>query len=283
MLRIAVPNKGSLSDAARETLSEAGYRQRRDSKELVLVDPENKVEFFYLRPRDIAIYVAKGSLDAGLTGRDLFLDAQVGDAAEELMGLGFARSTFRFAAPEGAFTSVKELAGKRIAASYDGLLSDYLKSSDIQPERIVHLDGAVESSVSLGVADAIADVVETGSTLKSAGMEILGEPILDSEAILIGQRSKYPAGLDKLIQRLHGVLVAREYVMVDYDVPKDHMDDALKVTPGLESPTISPLADDRWVAVRSMARKKDMNRIMDELYEMGAKAILASAIHAIRL
>ncbi len=283
MLRIAVPNKGSLSDAARETLSEAGYRQRRDSKELVLVDPENKVEFFYLRPRDIAIYVAKGSLDAGLTGRDLFLDAQVGEAAEELMRLGFARSTFRFAAPEGAFATVKELAGKRIATSYDGLLSDYLKSSEIQPERIVHLDGAVESSVSLGVADAIADVVETGSTLKSAGMEILGEPILDSEAILIGQRGKHPAGLDKLIQRLRGVLVAREYVMVDYDVPKEHMDDALKVTPGLESPTIASLADDKWVAVRSMAKKKDMNRIMDELYEMGAKAILASAIHAIRL
>src|SRR5699024_2277417 len=283
MLGIAVPNKGSLSDAARETLSEAGYRQRRDSKELVLVDPENKVEFFYLRPRDIAIYVAKGSLDAGLTGRDLFLDAQVGDAAEELMGLGFARSTFRFAAPEGAFTSVKELAGKRIATSYDGLLSDYLKSSDIQPERIVHLDGAVESSVSLGVAAAMAEVVETGEPLNSAGMGFLGGPILDPEAILTGNGGKSQADLDKLMQRWHGVLVAREYVMVDYDVPKDHMDDALKVTPGLESPTISPLADDRWVAVRSMARKKDMNRIMDELYEMGAKAILASAIHAIRL
>jgi ATP phosphoribosyltransferase len=283
MLRIAVPNKGSLSDAARETLIEAGYRQRRDSKELVLVDPDNSVEFFYLRPRDIAIYVAKGSLDAGLTGRDLFLDAQVGDAAEELMALGFARSTFHFAAPAGAFSSVEELAGKRIATSYDGLLSDYLKSSDIKTDRIVHLDGAVESSVKLGVADAIADVVETGSTLKAAGMEILGEPILRSEAVLIGQTGKHPYGLDKLIQRLHGVLVAREYVMVDYDVPREHMDAALKVTPGLESPTISPLADDNWVAVRSMAKKKDMNRIMDELYEMGAKAILASAIHAIRI
>lgn len=283
MLRIAVPNKGSLSDAARETLIEAGYRQRRDSKELVFVDPENSVEFFYLRPRDIAIYVAKGTLDAGLTGRDLFLDAQVGEAAEELMGLGFARSKFHFAAPVGKFSSVEELAGKRIATSYDGLLSDHLKNSHIATDRIVHLDGAVESSVQLGVADAIADVVETGSTLKAAGMEILGEPILRSEAILIGQTGKHPQGLDKLIRRLHGVLVAREYVMVDYDVPRKHMDAALKVTPGLESPTISPLADENWVAVRSMAKKNDMNRIMDELLEMGAKAILASAIHAIRL
>lgn len=283
MLRIAVPNKGSLSDAARETLIEAGYRQRRDSKELVFVDPDNSVEFFYLRPRDIAIYVAKGTLDAGLTGRDLFLDAQVGDAAEEIMALGFARSTFHFAAPVGAFSSVNELAGKRIATSYDGLLSAYLKSSAIDTDKIVHLDGAVESSVKLGVADAIADVVETGSTLKAAGMEIFGEPILRSEAILIGQTGKHSPGLDKLTQRLHGVLVAREYVMVDYDVPRAHMEAALKVTPGLESPTISPLADDAWVAVRSMAKKKDMNRIMDELYEMGAKAILASAIHAIRL
>src|SRR5690625_6582951 len=257
MLRIAVPNKGSLSDAARETLIEAGYRQRRDSKELVLVHPDHSVEFFYVRPRDIDIYVANGTLDAGLTGRDLFLDAQVGDAAEELMGLGFARSVFLFAAPVGAFSSVEELAGKRIATSYDGLLSDHLHSSHIDPDRIAHRDGAVESSVKLGVADAIADVVETWSTLNAAGMEILVEPILRSEAILIGQKDKHPAGLDKLTQRLHGVLVAREYVMVDYDVPRIHMDAALKVTPGLESPTISPLADDDWVAVRSMAKKKD--------------------------
>jgi ATP phosphoribosyltransferase len=283
MLRIAVPNKGALSEAARDMLHEAGYLQRRDNRELVMMDPENQVEFFYLRPRDIAVYVGQGTLDIGLTGRDLFQDAQVGGSAEEIMALGFGRSTFRFAAPVGRFSSLADLAGKRIATSYDGLLEDYLATQSVKPEMIVHLDGAVESSVNLGVADAIADVVETGSTLKAAGMETFGEPIMRSEAIIIGQTGKRPEGLDVLLRRLQGVLVARRYVMIDYDVSRQNLERASAVTPGLESPTISPLQDEGWVAVRSMVRKEDTNKVMDELYDMGARAILVSAIHAIRI
>ncbi|VXB32774.1 ATP phosphoribosyltransferase [Citricoccus sp. K5] len=283
MLRIAVPNKGALSEAARDMLQEAGYLQRRDSKELVMMDPENQVEFFYLRPRDIAVYVGQGTLDIGLTGRDLFQDAQVGGSAEEIMALGFGRSTFRFAAPVGRFSSQAELEGKRIATSYDGLLEDYLATQSVKPEMIVHLDGAVESSVNLGVADAIADVVETGSTLKAAGMETFGEPIMRSEAIIIGQTGRRPEGLDVLLRRLQGVLVARRYVMIDYDVSRANLDRASAVTPGLESPTISPLQDENWVAVRSMVKKGDTNKVMDELYDLGARAILVSAIHAIRI
>jgi ATP phosphoribosyltransferase len=283
MLRIAVPNKGALSEAARDMLQEAGYLQRRDNRELVMMDPENQVEFFYLRPRDIAVYVGQGTLDIGLTGRDLFQDAQVGGSAEEIMALGFGRSTFRFAAPVGRFSSLADLAGKRIATSYDGLLEDYLATQSVKPEKIVHLDGAVESSVNLGVADAIADVVETGSTLKAAGMETFGEPIMRSEAIIIGQTGKRPDGLDVLLRRLQGVLVARRYVMIDYDVSRENLDRASAVTPGLESPTISPLQDENWVAVRSMVRKEDTNKVMDELYDLGARAILVSAIHAIRI
>ncbi|NUL45174.1 ATP phosphoribosyltransferase [Cellulosimicrobium funkei] len=283
MLRIAVPNKGALSEAARDMLQEAGYLQRRDTKELVMMDPENQVEFFYLRPRDIAVYVGQGTLDIGLTGRDLFQDAQVGGSAEEIMALGFGKSTFRFAAPIGRFSSQSDLAGKRIATSYDGLLEDYLATQSVKPEMIVHLDGAVESSVNLGVADAIADVVETGSTLKAAGMETFGEPIMQSEAIIIGQTGHRPEGLDVLLRRLQGVLVARRYVMIDYDVSRANLDLASAVTPGLESPTISPLQDENWVAVRSMVKKGDTNKVMDELYDLGARAILVSAIHAIRI
>ncbi|MFB9070315.1 ATP phosphoribosyltransferase [Citricoccus parietis] len=283
MLRIAVPNKGALSEAARDMLQEAGYLQRRDTKELVMMDPENQVEFFYLRPRDIAVYVGQGTLDIGLTGRDLFQDAQVGGSAEEIMALGFGKSTFRFAAPVGRFSSQTELEGKRIATSYDGLLEDYLATQSLKPEMIVHLDGAVESSVNLGVADAIADVVETGSTLKAAGMETFGEPIMQSEAIIIGQTGRRPEGLDVLLRRLQGVLVARRYVMIDYDVSRANLDRASAVTPGLESPTISPLQDENWVAVRSMVKKGDTNKVMDELYDLGARAILVSAIHAIRI
>jgi len=282
VLRIAVPNKGALSESAREILIEAGYRQRRDSRELVLVDPENNVEFFYLRPRDIAVYVGQGTLDVGLTGRDLFRDARVGETAEEIMALGFGTSVFRLAAPVGSFTSAEELAGRRIATSYDGLLTEYLAESGLDA-RVVHLDGAVESSVKLGVADAIADVVETGSTLRAAGMETFGEPILDSEAIMIARVGARPEGLDVLLRRLKGVLVARRWVMIDYDIRRDLLEQATAVTPGLESPTVSPLRDESMVAVRSMVRKADANRAMDDLYDLGARGILISAIHAIRL
>ncbi|MGF9662868.1 ATP phosphoribosyltransferase [Arthrobacter crystallopoietes] len=281
MLRVAVPNKGSLSEAASGMLTEAGYRQRRDNRELVMVDPDNDIEFFFLRPRDIAVYVGKGTLDVGITGRDLFLDAQV--EAEELLALGFGTSTFRFAGPVGEFSRADQLEGKRLATSYDGLLRDYLAERDIDA-KVVRLDGAVESSVRLGVADAIADVVETGNTLKAAGMEIFGDPILKSEAVLIGRKGHAaPAGLDVLIRRLRGVIVAREYVMMDYDIRKNLVEQAAALTPGLESPTVSPLRDTDWVAVRSMVRRSQTNRVMDELYDLGARAILVSTIHACRI
>ncbi|UWX98468.1 ATP phosphoribosyltransferase [Arthrobacter zhaoxinii] len=280
MLRVAVPNKGALSESASAMLNEAGYRQRRDTRELVMVDPDNDVEFFFLRPRDIAVYVGAGTLDVGITGRDLFLDAEVD--AEELMNLGFGASTFRFAGPVGDFSSIDQLEGKRLATSYDGLLRSYLSERGINAS-VVRLDGAVESSVRLGVADAIADVVETGTTLRAAGMEIFGEPILKSEAVLIGRKGASPAGVDVLIRRLRGVLVARQYVMMDYDVRKDLVDEAAALTPGLESPTVSPLQNSDWVAVRSMIKKSDTNRIMDELYDIGARAILVSSIHACRI
>ncbi|WP_104179556.1 ATP phosphoribosyltransferase [Arthrobacter sp. B0490] len=281
MLRVAVPNKGALSEAASAMLAEAGYRQRRDPRELVLVDPENEIEFFFLRPRDIAVYVGSGTLDVGITGRDLFLDAQVN--AEELLQLGFGASTFRFAGPVGDFSSVEQLEGRRLATSYEGLLNDYLAGRGITAS-VVRLDGAVESSVRLGVADAIADVVETGNTLRAAGMEIFGEPILQSEAVLIGRAgADAPAGLDVLLRRLQGVLVARQYVMMDYDIRTDLVDRAAALTPGLESPTISPLRDSEWVAVRAMVKRNRTNRIMDELYDLGARAILVSTIHACRI
>ncbi|KAD3633073.1 ATP phosphoribosyltransferase [Arthrobacter yangruifuii] len=280
MLRVAVPNKGALSESASAMLNEAGYRQRRDTRELVMVDPDNDVEFFFLRPRDIAVYVGAGTLDVGITGRDLFLDAQVD--AEEVLSLGFGASTFRFAGPVGDFSSIDQLEGKRLATSYDGLLRSYLAERGINAS-VVRLDGAVESSVRLGVADAIADVVETGTTLRAAGMEIFGDPILKSEAVLIGRPGANPAGVDVLIRRLRGVLVARQYVMMDYDVRKDLVEQAAALTPGLESPTVSPLQNSDWVAVRSMIKKSETNRIMDELYDIGARAILVSSIHACRI
>jgi len=279
-LRIAVPNKGSLSQAATEMLRESGYRQRQDAKELTLVDAENGVEFYYLRPRDIALYVGEGTLDIGITGRDLLLDS--GAKAEEVLTLGFGRSRFQFAGPVGQFTELAQLAGRRIATSYVGVVRTFLEDRGIDAS-VVRLDGAVETSVRLGVADAIADVVETGSTLRQAGLEVFGETILDSEAVLITRGGEAPAGLEVFKRRLEGVLVARTYVMMDYDIATAHVDAAVTLTPGIEGPTISPLHRDGWVAVRAMVPRAGAQRLMDELYDLGARGILLTDIHACRL
>jgi ATP phosphoribosyltransferase len=281
MLRIAVPNKGSLADASIAILKEAGYRQRTASRDLVLSDPENSVEFYYLRPRDIAIYVGSGELEAGITGRDLLIDS--GAEAEEVLALDFGSSTFRFAGPATTQWNLTDIAGKRVATAYPGLVEKHLQDLGISAS-VVRLDGAVESSVRLGVSDLIADVVSTGNTLKQAGLAIFGEPILVSEAIVIKRSGKQlPAGLEILIRRLQGVVTARQYVLLDYDVATAVVDRACAITPGLESPTISPLQKPDWVAVRAMVLRKDTNRLMDELWALGARGILVTDIHACRL
>lgn len=281
MLRIAVPNKGSLSDSSIVILKESGYRQRTDVRDLVLIDPDNSVEFYYLRPRDIAVYVGSGELEAGITGRDLLIDSAA--EAEEVLSLDFGGSTFRFAAPIGKDWKESDIAGKRVATAYPGLVEHNLKKLGIAA-KIIRLDGAVESSVRLGVADMIADVVSTGNTLRQAGLQIFGDPILTSEAVLIKRTgTPTPAGLEVLIRRLQGVVTARRYVLLDYDVSKELIEKACAITPGLESPTISPLQKPDWVAVRAMVLRKDTNRVMDELWAIGARGILVTDIHACRL
>ena len=281
MLRVALPNKGQLSDPSREMLREAGYPAAHSARELVVQDPDNDVEFFFLRPRDIATYVATGQLDIGITGLDLLLDS--GSDAETLLELGFAPSTFRFAAPAGVATEVSGLAGLRIATSYAGLLEARLHELGISAT-IVKLDGAVENAVRLGVADAVADVVATGTTLKQAGLSVVGDPILVSQALLV-RRSGAPSdvAVDTFVRRLQGVIVARAYVLVDYDIRAEIVEAACRITPGIESPTVSPLHDQGWVAVRAMVPKREVHRIMDELYDMGARGILVTDIHACRL
>ena len=279
MLRVAIPNKGSLAETSAEMLYEAGYSGRRDPRDLHYADVRNGVEFFYLRPRDIATYVGSGALDVGITGRDLLLDSH--SAAQEIAELGFAESTFRFAGPAKAFDSLTDLQGKRVATSYPGLVEKFLAQAGVTAD-LVMLDGAVESAVRLGVADAVADVVSTGSTLRQAGLEIFGPVILESTAVLISRDSSID-GISTLLRRLQGVLVAKQYVLMDYDVPQRLLEQACLLAPGIESPTVSPLHDPDWVAVRVMVPRADRNDVMDKLYDLGARAILVSAIHAARL
>jgi ATP phosphoribosyltransferase len=281
LLRIAVPNKGALSEAASAILRESGYRQRRDTKELALTDHENGVEFFYLRPRDIALYVGEGTLDLGITGRDLLLDS--GADADEVMDLGFGGSRFHFAARPGHYRTWADLAGARIATSYVGIVTSFLEREGITAS-VTRLDGAVETSIQLGVADVVADVVETGSTLRAAGLEVFGDPVMTSRAVLVTRRGDdLPAGYEVFRRRVDGVLLARSYVMMDYDIAREHLEPATALTPGIEGPTISPLQREGWVAVRAMVPRAGAQRLMDELYGVGARGILLTDIHACRI
>ncbi|WEV71738.1 ATP phosphoribosyltransferase [Bifidobacterium sp. ESL0790] len=283
MLRIAVPNKGMLSEPAWNLLGESGYQLRTQPRQLVVEDHDNDVELFYLRPLDIAIYVGQGAIDVGITGRDMLLNTTT-EASEDIP-LGFGASTFRFAAPKDSpITKLEDVDGKRIASSFDKLVADYLAAHGLKAD-ITHLDGAVESSVQLGVADLIADVVSTGTTLRNAGLRTFGEPLLHSEAVLI--RSPHIAEDDKRLitfrRRLEGVLTARRYVMMDYDVPIAKVSAAVNIAGGLESPTISPLHDHEWCAVRVMVPRSEVNQIMDRLYDVGARAIIVTALQASRI
>ncbi len=282
MLRIALPNKGSLSEDAVQLIREAGYNCRRYSRELIVLDNTNRVEFVFLRPRDIAIYVSQGILDMGVTGRDLALDS--GAEVVELMSLGFGRSDFHYAVPADTDLAPDQFAGKRIATSYPRLVVEDLSRRGVDAE-VIRLDGAVEISIRLGVADAIADVVQTGRTLKAAGLKVVGLPLMRSEAILAARTRdiEQQARVHTFLDRIRGIVVAREYVMVEYDIPETMLEVACVITPGIESPTVSPLSRKGWVAVKSMSKKRDVNQIMDSLTKIGAKGIIVTDIRTCRI
>jgi ATP phosphoribosyltransferase len=276
-LRVAVPNKGALGEPARQMLREAGYLRAVGQRELMVHDVDNDVDFFFLRPKDIATYVGKGTLDLGITGRDMLVDS--GAPVTEVIELGFGHSTFRLAGPP----DVQEVAGKRVATSYPGLLRDWLDRTGTVAS-VVNLDGAVENAVRLGVADAVADVVDTGNTLRQAGLHVIGEPLLRSQALLVRPSDNGDSQAEQtFVRRLQGVIVARAYVMVEYDIHEGLLEAASAITPGLESPTVSPLKEAGWVAVRAMVERVTVHRVMDELFELGGKAILVTDIHACRL
>jgi ATP phosphoribosyltransferase len=291
MLRIALPNKGTLAEPAAMMMREAGYRQRTDSRDLSMLDEENEIEFFYLRPKDIATYFGSGDLHLGITGADLMDES--GSQVKSVIELGFGASKFRFAAPvagvDGRDWKLEDLEGKKIATSYPRLVRAHLARNRVRAD-IIKLDGAVEISVQLGLADAIADVVSSGRTLRQHGLVAFGEPIAESQATLI-EREPRPdreettetkAAKVVFTERLRGVVYARQYLMVDYDCPAGVLDQAKKIAPGMQSPTVSRLDEDGWFGVRTMVRKQCANKIMDDLATLGARAILTSEIRSCR-
>lgn len=283
MLKIAVPNKGRLSEDAIQLLKDAGYNcSKSSSNELSVRDTDNDIEFFFIRPKDIPAYVTSGVLDIGITGRDLAIDN--GKPFAELMTLEFGKAHFCFAAPNESELLPEKLSGKRIATSYPGLVQKYLDEKGIQAALVV-LNGAVEISIRLGVADVIADVVQSGRTLKANGLKVIGEPLVVSEAVVLAKEGVDMKNAEVKIfcERLRGIITARKYMILEYDILKTSLEDACRITPGIESPTISPLNKEEWLAVKAMVPTDKVNLIMDQLKEIGAKGIIASKITACRL
>ena len=283
MLKIAIPNKGSLSQGAMELIQKAGYKCRRASKELYCADTANKVEFYFLRPTDIPKYVEAGIFHFGITGRDITHDSTL--KIEESVALGFGKARMMYITPgDFNFKGLQDFEGKRIACSYPHLINEHLKANGITAE-IIKLSGAVEISLQLGIADFAADVVETGTTIKQAGLKVVGEPILQSEAILISkdkQTETLPQA-ELFLKRINGIIVARKYLMVEFDIPTSKLETACQIAPGLESPTISPLRDKEWNAVKVMLKTSEVNAVIDELSNIGAKAIIVTEIRTCRI
>tara|TARA_B110000483_G_C18198408_1_gene544113 strand:- start:917 stop:1759 length:843 start_codon:yes stop_codon:yes gene_type:complete len=280
MIKMALPNKGGLFEPTIELLKACGYKAKKSYKSLSCIDVENGIEFFFLRPGDIPMYVGKGIIDMGITGLDF--NAESGSAAVPVLDLHYGHSRLCAAVPKDLdITELKDIQNMRIATSFGGIVSSHFKRNDMS---IIPLEGAVEISVALGVADCVVDIVETGSTLKQAGLKILGEPLYHSNAAIIAHPGKEETSeVLKLKKRIEGHLVAMKYVMVEYDAPKTLLDQVSTLTPGIESPTISPLQDPQWVSVKAMVLKADANKIMDELCDLGCRGTIITRIESARI
>lgn len=280
MIKVALPNKGMLFEPTMDLFRACGYKVSKTLKSLSSADPDNGVEFYFLRPDDIPMYVGRGIIDAGVTGIDF--EAEAGTLCEKLLDLGFGASKHCAAVPnDSAYKTLEDLRHKRIATSFPEIVRNFFGSP--APE-LITLTGAVEISVSLGVSDAVVDVVETGTTLKQAGLRIMGEPLFRSQAALFSHpgRGNLPE-IATLRKRLEGKLVAMAWMMVEYDVPATLLDKACTITPGLSSPTVSPLHNKEWFAVKAMVKKSESNMVMDKLAELGCKGILLTAIETARI
>lgn len=278
MIKVALPNKGVLFEPTMDILSACGYKVGKTLRSLSIMDTANGVEFYFLRPGDIPLYVANGTLDAGVTGMDFV--AEKGVKPVKLLDLDYGHSKLCIAVPEADKRSgPADLKGLRLATSFTRIASEKIPGASM-----VELEGAVEISIKLGIADAIVDIVETGTTLKQAGLKVIGEPLFQSNAVLLAHPGREnDADVMVLKNRVQGKLVARANMMVEYDVPEAKLKEACVLTPGIESPTVTPLVEKGWFAVKAVVKKKDANVIMDKLAALGCKGILLTAIESARI
>lgn len=279
MIKVALPNKGQLFDPTMDLLASCGYKVSKSLRSLSTLDAENEVEFYFLRPGDIPLYVANGILDVGITGKDFVAEKCVSPTC--LIDLNYGQSKLCAAVPDASpYKALADLKSAKIATSFPNIIRKQFPDA----VQLVELEGAVEISIKLGIADAIVDIVETGSTLKAAGLRIIGAPLFESRAALFahpGRENKEEVLILK--SRIEGKLLAQEYMMVEYDAPESVLKAACAITPGLESPTVMSLEKAGWFSVKSMVKKKQSQKLLDSLSKLGCKGILLTAVDSVRI
>ena len=280
-LRIGVPSKGRLAELAAELLKDAGLHFRRQERSLFARCKELPVDITFLRTEDIPVLCAEGAIDMGITGSDLIAESQA--EVERRLDLGVGQCKLSICVPDDApYTSPKQLAGKRIATSFPNNTAAYLRQHG-STAHLVNLNGSVESMIALGVADAIVDLVETGSTLAANRLKILTDIGSYQTVLIQNGRKRMTETADRVVRRLEGVVIARAYSLLEYNVPRAKLAEAESITPGFRSPTVSALEDPSWCAVRAMVKRSEVIQIMEKLEALGAGAILETEIKNCRL
>jgi ATP phosphoribosyltransferase len=280
-LRIGVPSKGRLSELASGLLQQAGLSFRRQDRSLFARVREIPVDITFLKTDDVPVLCAEGAIDMGITGNDLV--AEQGVEVQTRLKLGVGKCRLAICVPEDSpIHSVRDLDGCRIASTFPATTDRYLQQHRTKVH-LVRLSGSVEIMIALGVADAIVDLVETGSTLAANRLRIL-EEIGQYETVLIQNNECAQTDLaDRVVRRLEGVVIARSYSLLEYNIPRAQLAEAEKITPGFNSPTVNSLEDQDWCAVRVMVKHKDIIDVMERLEALGASAILETKIGNCRL
>jgi ATP phosphoribosyltransferase len=280
-LRIGIPSKGRLAEAASQLLIEAGLKFRRQERSLFARVRDMPIEITFLRTDDIPVLCAEGAIDMGITGGDLIEESDV-DLTNRL-ALGMGNWRLAICVPDDSkLQKGADLAAKRIATSFPRVTQNYLDRLNITAH-IVELTGSVEVMIALGIADAIVDLVETGSTLAANRLTVLDE-LGSYEAVLVqNPATKHGQLADRVVRRLEGVVIARSYSLLEYNVPESKLAEAEKITPGFESPTVNKLEEPGWFAVRAMVKRNEVIEIMERLDALGATAILETTITNCRL
>jgi ATP phosphoribosyltransferase len=280
-LRIGIPSKGRLAEGAIELLREAGLRFRRQDRGLFAPVHDVPIDVTFLRTDDIPVLCAEGAIDLGIAGSDLVAEAGVN--VIDRLSLGMGKCRLAICVPEQCdIQQPADLDGSSVATSFPNLAQTYLREHQAEVH-VVELSGSVEVMIALGVANAIVDLVETGSTLVANKLRILAE-IGTYETVLIqSPKTIHPMLVDRIVRRIEGVVIARSYSLLEYNIQQAHLAAAEKITPGFESPTVNRLEEKGWCSVRAMVKRGEVVDVMEQLESLGATAILETAISNCRL